>query len=235
MSQKIVKLLRLFPYIHKILYFNFHYLPFSQAIKLPIWLYKPKFKSTNGTIRIVGGVKMGMIRLGFDTVCLYPSSGITFDNNGTIVFNGNCCIGNNSFLSVGSHGVLSFGNGFSATTSLKIASYSKIKFGDSVSVGWNCMFIDTDFHSMIKGNGTKSKGFGDIVIGSNNWFGNNCMILKNVMTPNFTTIAAGTQLSQSCKHVPPYSIIGNDKSVRIIKTGWYRDFNNDDIVYNIYD
>lgn len=176
-----------------------------------------------------------MIRLGFDTVCLYPSTGITFDNKGVIIFNGNCCIGNNSFISVGSHGMLNFGKGFSATTSLKIASYSNIVFGDSVSVGWNCMFIDTDFHSMVNRKGLRTKGFGDIMIGSNNWFGNNCTILKNVTTPDFTTIAAGTYLTQTCRNVPPYSILGNEKSIKIIKTGWYRDLNDDNIDYSIYD
>lgn len=156
---------------------------------------------------------MGMIRLGFDTVCLYPSTGITFDNKGTIIFHGNCSVGNNSYISVGPYGKLSFGAGFSATTSLKIASYSKIIFGDNVSVGWNCMFIDTDFHSMINGEGARTKGFGEILIGANNWFGNNCTVLKNVTTPKFITIAAGTCLTQACRNVPPYSIIGNEKSI----------------------
>ena len=38
------------------IYFNFHYLPFKQAIKLPIFLYKPHLKLMKGTITILGEV-----------------------------------------------------------------------------------------------------------------------------------------------------------------------------------
>ena len=37
------------------IYFNFHYLPFKQAIKLPIFLYKPHLKLMKGTVTIIGG------------------------------------------------------------------------------------------------------------------------------------------------------------------------------------
>lgn len=38
------------------IYFNFHYLPFSQAIRLPILLYKPRLLKMKGNVKI-GGVK----------------------------------------------------------------------------------------------------------------------------------------------------------------------------------
>ena len=37
------------------IYFNFHYLPFSQAIRLPILLYKPKLLKMKGNVKIGGG------------------------------------------------------------------------------------------------------------------------------------------------------------------------------------
>lgn len=37
-------------------YFNFHYLPFSQAIRLPILLYKPRLLKMKGNVKM-GGVK----------------------------------------------------------------------------------------------------------------------------------------------------------------------------------
>lgn len=42
-------------YIFPTLYFNFHYLPFGQAIKLPIFLYKPRLLRCDGKITISGG------------------------------------------------------------------------------------------------------------------------------------------------------------------------------------
>lgn len=80
------------------IYFNFHYLPFNQAIKIPILLYKPRFLELHGNIKINGNIKCGMIKLGFTGVSLYPNSGVTIENHGgTIIFNGSCFIGNNSY------------------------------------------------------------------------------------------------------------------------------------------
>ena len=49
--------------IFSTIYFNFHYLPFSQAIKLPILLYKPKLLKVKGNVKIgEGKIKFGMVR-----------------------------------------------------------------------------------------------------------------------------------------------------------------------------
>lgn len=37
------------------IYFNFHYLPYKQAFRLPILLYRPKFLKLQGSIAICGG------------------------------------------------------------------------------------------------------------------------------------------------------------------------------------
>ena len=95
---------RILRYILHSVFFNFHYLPFHEAVKLPILLYKPKLLKLKGTIKIKQEDKIGfgMIRLGFPEVSLYPNTGIVFENyGGTVVFKGQCCIGNNSYLSIG--------------------------------------------------------------------------------------------------------------------------------------
>lgn len=51
-----------------ILYFNFKYLPFRQALKIPILLYKPHFMGLSGKINIEGPISFGMISLGFNHV-----------------------------------------------------------------------------------------------------------------------------------------------------------------------
>ena len=55
MSNKLNNIIKAVPYIFQTIYFNFHYLPFKQAIFLPIILYKPQFVSTKGKIIIDGG------------------------------------------------------------------------------------------------------------------------------------------------------------------------------------
>ena len=46
------------------IFFNLKHLPFSQAIRLPIWINKPHLHQVNGSIEIDAPIKPGMIRLG---------------------------------------------------------------------------------------------------------------------------------------------------------------------------
>lgn len=163
-------------------------------------------------------------------VSIYPKNGVTIENRGTIIFSGSCNIGNDSYLSIGNSGKVIFGDKFSATASFKLAAYIGISYGDKVSVGWNCMFIDSDFHRLTREDGRQVKGYGKINVGSNVWFGNNCIVMKNTIVPNFTTIAAGTMLSQRLD-IPEKTVVGNKRPVEELQTGIYRDFDDDGIVY----
>lgn len=218
-------------YIHKTVYFNFRSLPFKQAVKLPIWLYRPNILSCKGKIEFGGGkIKPGMVRLGFNAVSIYPQNGIMIENKGTISFQGRCYIGNNSYISVGSSGYVSFGEDFAATAAFRLASYDRIEFGNQVSVGWDCLFMDTDFHRLTREDGKRIKAYGNILIGNNVWFGNNCIVLKNTVVPNFTTMAAGTMLNSRCV-VPEKTVIGNHLEVFALKQGVWRNFDDDNIIY----
>lgn len=238
LSKKIIKLWKykwVLRSIFKTVFFNFHYLPFKQAIKLPIFLYKPRFKNLKGSIVIdTNKIKPGMILLGYDSVSVYPNSGIIIDNNGgKIIFKGETTIGNNSAISIGKNAILCLGERFTGSTTLKIICYYKITFGTDVRIGWNNTFMDTDLHSMIKiATNTHTKGYGQIKIGDNNWFGMNCVIMKNTVTPDFCTIAGTSLLNKDYSEFPKYTIIGSDKHISILRTGVYRDWRNDKINYN---
>ena len=114
----------LFSMIHTI-YFNFHYLPFKQACRLPILLCKPKLVRCKGVVSIESdNIRFGMIRLGFMRIHLFPNSGIVWENQGgKIVFHGSCHIGNASAIVVGKTGNIVLGNNFMATSALKMLSY----------------------------------------------------------------------------------------------------------------
>lgn len=217
--------------ILKSIYFNFHYLPFRQAIKLPILLYKPKFGDLKGKILLTKEAKFGLIKLGNLGVSLYPNNGIYIDNHGTIIFNGKCNIGNDSYISVGDSGCISFGDNVAASAALKITSYHRIELEDRVRIGWGCMFLDTDFHSMKKLGGGRTKGYGTIKLGENSWLGCKCLILKNTDIPKYTTVSAGTVLNKRLD-IPEYSVVGMDNNIVVKSTGMYRDFRDDKINYS---
>ena len=211
------------------IYFNFKYLPLKQAYKLPILLYKPKFISLKGKIIIASkNLKFGMIQLGRPNVPIYPNSGIIFENNGgTIVFYGKCVIGNNSSISLGEKGTLTIHNNFIASTTLKIICWYKITFHENTRIGWDCMFLDYDFHNMIKiPSNKRTKGYGEIVIGKNNWFGSFCRIYKRTKTPDYCTISSSSILTENYDF-PAYCIIGSNNSTILKVQNIFRDINND--------
>lgn len=221
--------------LHSILstiYFNFHYLPFRQAIFLPIGLYKCKFVKLKGKVKIETGepLKPGMISLGRYAVSIYPNNGFIYENHGgMIVFKGSCSIGNNSAVSLGPNGTIVFGDKFTATSSLRLVCYNRITFDCKVSVGWECTFMDTDFHKMKKLSGGYTKGYGEIKIGQGCWFCNRCVILKNTETAEFSTFSSCSVLNR--KYDVPYAIYSSH-AVELKIQGLYRDIDDDIIDYN---
>lgn len=182
-----------------------------------------------GNVKIEG--KFGMIRLGFPTVSLYPTQGIVYENHGgTIVFNGLCTIGNNSAISIGTKAIVKFGDRFAASTTLRLTAYNHISFSDNVCFGWDTLVMDTDFHKLTKVSGGYSKGYAPISIGSNNWFGNGCKIMKRTTTPDYCVVSAGTRLSGPVS-APSYSVVGNDSHIVVKATGVWRNVDDDVIEY----
>lgn len=221
-------ILRSLPYT---IYFNFYYLPFKQAIKLPILLYKPELLKVNGKVIIDAAVlKTGMIRLGFRTVSLYPNSGIMWENHGgTVVFNGKCNIGNDSAISIGIKGNLIFGDNFKATANMKLTSYCSIKFGNNVLVAWEVIIMDTSFHKLkdLDGN-PKGKVMTPISIGNNNWITTRCMVMKGTKTPNFCIFGAGSFLNKNYSNYPSHILLAGSP-LEIKAEGIWRDMEDDSI------
>lgn len=206
-------------------------MPFKQAIRLPILFYKPKFKDLKGSVKIVGELKFGMIRLGFPIVSLYPNSGIVYENHGgEIRFVGKCVIGNNSAISIGKKGYVSFGDRFCASTTFRLVSYDSVTIGDKTRFGWECLVMDTDFHKLTKLSGGYSRGHAPIIIGANNWFGTGCKVMKRSHTPDYCVIQGGTCLSEPVS-APVYSIIGNEIIVSVRASGLWLNIDDDKIEY----
>lgn len=207
------------------LLFNFYYLPFKQAIKLPILLYKPKFICLKGKIQINGPIFPGMICLGFNRVNVYPNNGISWENRGgVVIFEGTANIGNNSFISVGEKGILSIGLDFSCNSSLKCVCWNKITIGEHTRVGWDVLFLDTSFHRLKCESGYFGKGYGTIEIGANNWISTKCTVLSGAKTSNWTVAAACSLLNKS---IPENRVLVGGSPAKILRTGVWRDISDD--------
>ena len=217
--KKVWSHLRDLRYIFSTLYFNFHYLPFRQAIHLPILLYKPHLLKCKGKIELRpddGRIRYGMVSMGFLHASIYPNSGMTWENHGgTIIFRGKCVIGNDTYMSFGPRTVVDFGHGFSNAAGLKLVSYRGIKFGQFCRLGWNCLCMDTNIHplyDMVKKEYKPASG--QIDIGDHNWFGTDCRIMHSVVTPERCIFGMGTTVTRGCVK-KSYCVMGGNP-VRII-------------------
>lgn len=220
-------------FLPQILFFNFKMLPFQQALKLPIWLYKPKFGKLTGKVIFdmpESDIKMGLIRIGTFEVNIFPNSGCMIDNRGLIKFKGRCSIGNNSFLSVGETGHLAFGDCFCCTSSMKLVCYHSITFGNRVLVGWDCLFMDTDFHVLTRSDGSQTKGYAPIYIGDDVWFGFGCKVFKRAVVPSQCVVSAQTILSETID-APERSVLGNDNKIIVKARGVYHKYADDKIIF----
>lgn len=76
--KKIKELIKISPYILPIIRFNFHYLPFHQAIYLPIFIYSPHLHVMKGTVKIeTNRVRTGMIKVRKTMDVYEPAFGIS--------------------------------------------------------------------------------------------------------------------------------------------------------------
>lgn len=230
---KILRAIKRYYYLLHSVFFNFYYLPFKQAIKLPIILYNPVFFSLKGKMKIdSNNISPGMIRLGLGGVSIFPDiMGIHYENHGgVIVFKGKCEIGSSSSISIGKDAIIVFGENFKATYGCKIVSYSQIIFGDNVLVGWDCLFVDSDFHVMYDAStDTMTQSRYPIHIGNNNWFAMKCTILKGTSTPDFCTVGASSLLNKKYILEPRCFLAGNP--AKLISSDLYWDKSKDKIDY----
>lgn len=216
------------------LFFCLKYLPFKQAIKLPIWLYKPRFVSLKGNITIdnsLMGVRTGMIRLGGNRVFTYPNNGVALEILRDIVFRGKCIIGNNCNISVGTKGHLLMGNNVMASAAVTIICHHKVQIGDNVLIGWETKIMDTDFHQL-KSEPTipVPKAYNPVKIGDGTWLATQCLVLQGSEIPNNCVLGACSMTNRPvlCSE---HSLLAG-RPAKVIKTGVWLDCNDDSITYN---
>lgn len=209
------------------IFFNLKYLPFKQAVRLPILVYKMKLLEKKGEIIIDSNrIYMGMIQLGFPRAATFPNNGITWRNRGRVFFKGSCIVGGDSYIIVGKQGTLVLGDDFKATASIKIVSECSITFGSHARFGWGGIMMDTNFHPLFDMEKKKFKrAFSPIIIGDYNWFGLQCYIMHGVQTPERcifgarSVVTRGGQFESYCVH--------GGSPIRVLSRNVMRDYDND--------
>ena len=158
----------------KTIYFNFHYFPLRQAIKLPVFVSKRVFLlKTKGKIVLEGPVKPRMVRLGYRNVGIFDhqKSRSIWEVEGTVSFGGKVNIGHGSKLSVGDGASLRIGQGTIISAESTIAARMKhVEIGQNCLLSWDILIMDTDFHRIYQNDMLLNEPE-DVKIGNNVWIG----------------------------------------------------------------
>lgn len=167
-------------------------------------------------------IKRGMIRLGFIQSTSHLDGGILWCNEGKVVFRGPCKLAQGCAIRNGG-GTLIIGKNFSGNPNTRVFCYDRIEIGDNVVGSWDVTMCDYDYHAMKDSHTNEKRSpYGIIKIGDNNWIGQNVIILKNTITPQYTTMSAGAVVSGKfeCKEK---SIIKGNPAIVVAEGKRYMD------------
>ncbi|MBO7529174.1 MAG: hypothetical protein J6T37_04795 [Bacteroidales bacterium] len=214
--KKRIQAWRLFLAFPRSVWFNFRFLPWSQARKLPILISnKTKIESMSGKVVFdTDDLRIGLVKIGFD---VYEGTNWRHENThlnirGTFVIRGNCKIGAGSSVEVSEGARLTVGNEFNIGPRSLVICHKEMTFGDTVRFSWCCTVMDTDQHDLVDLQGNVVNPDRAIVFGNNVWIGCNAIITKGVQLASNTTVSAGTRLTG--RYEEPFTVLsGNPATV----------------------
>lgn len=213
-----------FWYLPQSIYFNFKFLPFSQAIKLPILLYRPHFIKLKGEVRIEADhIYSGMIQMGKLINTCNPNNGITFDITGTIIFKGKAIFANDSYIMIRDNGKLILGNDIDCNCKIKCAK--SIEIGDETWVAYETMIMDSDWHALTDMcTGKLLKKTDPVRIGKHNFISYKCIVTKGTVTPDNATFMPCSTLNKVYEE-GEYPLFGGNPC-ELKDEGFYMDHKN---------
>lgn len=196
--------------IPRTIYFNFKYLPFKQAKKLPIWIANNvRIYNMKGKIILPNDIHLAMIRLGFHTIPImdkgYTHTILNLEQESILEFKGTAHIGMGSKINVSNKAILILGDNFAISALSSINCYKKIIFGKDVQLSWSCLLMDSDTHKIFNKDNLQMNMDKEIIIESKTWIGCNCTILKGTHVSYNTVIGSNSLLSN--RHYPGNCIL----------------------------
>lgn len=191
--------------------FCLKYLPYEQAIRVPIKVEHgvKVLQLRKGQIKIENIVERYQIILGESPTLFLPpelqKTVLLCKKNGELIFKGKAKVSKGCVLHADEDSKIIFGDDFYCNRNVFIRSNNLVSFGQTCSVGWNVTFNTTDGH-VIKKNGDFIVGSAPIIIGDKVWIASYCLIGKGTEIADHCIIGQGSVVVHE-QFTNPYSII----------------------------
>lgn len=196
------------------LYFNFRYLPFKQAINLPVWI------TTNFRVH---GLKRGRLiicRPNRKSVIFgcWGSPGLQqmkgellFSKGSRLILRGHTVVSQGSVLRIDKGASMDLGEDFYCNKNCFFRASRNIVFGNDCLVGWNVQINTSDGHTILHDGKQRASDL-PVIIGNHVWITSNTVITKGVSIADGCIIAQGAVVAKSINEQNALVGGGNCKS-----------------------
>ena len=195
------------------LIFNLRYLPFRQAIYMPVWV-----TNNLGECKLCRGqlvLRQPLRKSLFLGACGSPGlqqfkSGLILAQDSKLVINGFAVIAEGTVLRCDKGAVIEIGKGFVCNKNCLFRTASRLTFGEGCYVGWNTQINTVDGHPILY-DGQRSVMEAPVEIGNNVWITSNVIIGKGVRIADGCVVAQGAVVNKSFEE--PNCLIGGVPAV----------------------
>jgi len=223
---------------------NFHFFPFSTAIKFPILLFgkvdigdcicekvnRSSSKEKKSGI-LLEKVQTGILRFGLkdcwangaacDKKSYFKVKGKLVLGDSVIV------IGNGCRFVVEERGSSKIMGGVIMNYNGRIYCEEEIQIGRNTKFSWDCQVYDTNFHYVVGPDGRVKKLTKRICIGDNCWIGNRVTISKGSTLPNNSIVASHSLVNKSfLSEESKGCVVGGIPAIKL-RDGFSRVFENE--------
>lgn len=184
----------------KTLEFNFHYFPFSTAIKLPVFVSKKvRLQNLGGSIKLGKHIRPGIVKIGYGNEQTFDkkTSATIWNVEGVVSIEGKADFNYGSKIHVTKHGKISFGDEFWIQAESTIKCNHLISFGKNCLLSWDILMMDSDFHPIYNAVKERINDDKPIVVGDNVWIGCRTTILKGASIAPNSVVAACSLVTKS--------------------------------------
>lgn len=194
------------------LYFCLKYLPYEQAIRVPIKVERNVriLQLRKGQIKIENIIGMYQIVIGLSSVDTFfpelPQTMLLIKEDGELVFKGRANIAKGAVLRIDENSKVIFGDDFFCNRNALIRSNNLISFGSQCRLGLDVTINTTDGHQIRKNDDCLSEPNKPIVLANNVWICTRCIIGKGTELAHHCIVAQGSIVVHK-KVTTPYTLI----------------------------